>query len=47
MSKAYTVKLKRGTSEKTIRLYATSETNAKYLAEKQSPGFVAVDVRPA
>lgn len=47
MSKAFWIKLKRGASEKNVRLYATSETNAKYLAEKQNPGFVAVDVRPA
>ena len=47
MSKAFWIKLKRGTSEKNIRLYATSETNAKYQAEKQNPGIVAVDVRPA
>lgn len=47
MTKAFWIKLKRGTSEKNVRLYATSEVNARYQAETQNPGFVVVDVRPA
>lgn len=45
MNKPYRVRLKRGTSEKTITVYAESETNAKYLAERQNPGFIAVDIQ--
>jgi hypothetical protein len=45
MNKPFKVKLKRGTSEKTIAVYAESVTNATYVAEKQNPGFKAIDVQ--
>ena len=42
----YNVKLKRGTSEKTVKVYATSDTNARYEAERQNAGWTVVDIRP-
>lgn len=42
----WNVKLKRGTSERTVKTYATSETNARYEAEHQNPGWSVVDVQP-
>ena len=46
-SRYYWVKMKQGTNEKTQKIYATSETNAKYEAEKQNPKYQVIDVRVA
>lgn len=43
--KPFDVKLKRQSSEKRVRVHATSETNARYEAEKRNPGWTATDVR--
>ena len=46
MSKQYfNVKLKRGTSEKWVKTYASSESNARYEAERQNAGWTVVDVQ--
>lgn len=42
----WNVKLKRGTSEKNVKIHATSESNARHEAERQNPGWSVVDVRP-
>lgn len=47
MTKYYTVRLQKGSVGRTVRVSATSETNARYLAEKANAGFTAIDVRTA
>ena len=42
----WNVKLRRGTNEKTVKVHATSESNARYEAERQNQGWSVVDVRP-
>jgi hypothetical protein len=44
-SKQYTVSLVRGTSSKSIWVYATSPQNAAYEATKKNPGWIVKDVR--
>lgn len=41
----YSVKLKRGTNEKTVKVHGTSESNARYEVERQNAGWMVVDVR--
>jgi hypothetical protein len=43
--KAYDVKLRRQSSEKRVRIHATSKTNNRYEAEKRNPGWTVTDVR--
>jgi len=43
--KFYNVKLKRATNEKWKKIYASSETNARYEAERQNAGWTVVDVQ--
>lgn len=42
----WNVKLRNGTREKTVKTFANSESNARYEAERQSPGWRVVDVQP-
>lgn len=42
----WTVTLRRGTNSKSIKVYATSESNARYEAERQNPGWTVADIRP-
>lgn len=42
----WNVKLRRGTNEKLVKIYGTSESNARYEAERQHAGWAIVDIRP-
>lgn len=42
----WSVSLRRGTNAKTVKVYGTSESNARYEAERQNPGWTVIDVRP-
>ena len=42
----YNVRMRQGTNEKMQKVYATSESNARYEAEKQNPGYTVTDVQP-
>lgn len=44
-ARPYDVTLQNGTNRKVLRVYATSETNARYEAERKNPGWTARDVR--
>lgn len=43
----YRVRLKRATNEKLAFIHASSETNARFEAERQNPGWVVTDVQRA
>ncbi len=42
----YNVRMRHGTSTKTVKIYGTSESNARYEAERQNPGGTVTDVQP-
>ena len=44
-NRRYKIKMKRGTNERTEIIYASSETNARYEAERRNSGWTAVDVQ--
>lgn len=41
----YNVKLKRGINQKWVKTYASSESNARYEAERQNAGWTVVEVQ--
>lgn len=43
----YKVRLKRQLNDKTVFISASSETNARYEAERQNTGWTAIDVQRA
>ena len=44
--RCWNVKLRMGTNEKTVKVHASSESNARYEAERKNQGWSIIDVRP-